>query len=324
MGRDVVQADTREEVRPGAQSAEPTPNPALGVDESGMLRLLWPVMRPKRWHLAALGVVSFLGGMAEASLLVLIANLALAVGGAGDELGDLGTLGIVASPPTMFAAGAALVAVRVTLAITAAHLTAHISARTTRRIRNETFTAYVHASWATQASEEESAVQNLLLHHVDKATTAVLSTSTLISTGLMVVSLTIGAVVVDPAAAALIIACGALLFLVLRPLTTIAKRLSARMIELRLAYVTQSLEAIDLSLEVRSFGVSDAVSSRLEDATGAELRPSYLSQFMSRLVPALYSGAVFVILLSGLLAVYTFFDRQLASLGPSSSSWCGP
>jgi len=285
------------------------------LNDDGLVRVLWPMFRQERWRLVLLGVAAFFGGMAEASLLVLIANLALAVGGVSANTKNLGAFGLRLSIPTVFAVALVLVVVRVALAVLAAHMTAQISAEMTRRIRNETFTAYVGASWAIQASEEESAVQDLLLRHVDKATVAVSSASTLVSSGLMVLAMTIAAVVVDPVAAALIIACGVVLFIALRPLTGISKRLAAMMVPLRLAYVTQSLEAIELSLEIRAFGVSESVSDRLEDTTAAEMPPAYKAQFMTRLVPALYTGSVFLILVLGLLAVYSFFDRQLASLG---------
>ena len=56
----------------------------------------------------------------------------------------------------------------------------------------------------------------------------------------------------------------------IRPLTIVAKRVSARQQQAGLAYGQRSLEAIDMSLEIRSFGVTEQVGETLAEATEAE------------------------------------------------------
>lgn len=274
------------------------------------------LFRGEYTSLAGLSISSFLGGATEAMLLVLIANLALAIG--GDEAGEapLGLFGLSTdSTRTLFFVALGLTALRFVFQYVASRLAARTTSRVTHRIRTETFDDYVHASWELQSSESEAGVQDLLLRHVAKAQAAVLTTAILMTTGFMVMALVGSAFLVDPIASALLIVAGVVLFALLRPLTVTAKRLAKRQVEEGVAYGVQSREAIDLSLEIRAFGVSDAVADRLDAATRAEIAPLYKAQLITRMVAVVYTSAAILILLLALLGLDTFLDRPLASLG---------
>jgi ABC-type multidrug transport system fused ATPase/permease subunit len=214
----------------------------------------------------------------------------------------------------MFVACFALTLLRAALQVLAGHVTASLSALLTTRIREETFADYVRASWAVQSMETESDIQDLLVRHVSKVTSAVQQLATGFATAFSLLALIAGAVAVDPLSAALILVAGGVLFPILKPLSTAAKRVARKQIEAGRRYNAQSLEAVDLSLEIRSFGVNDEVAERLRVATKAEVGPIYVSVLFSRLVTAAYQLAALLILLGGLLAVDTFLDRPLASL----------
>jgi ABC-type multidrug transport system fused ATPase/permease subunit len=263
-----------------------------------------------------LAASSFLAGLAEAALLVVLARLAFSIGGGSALTTGLGPIqAIKLTVRDMFLICFVLTLARAALQIYAGHITARLSALLTTRIRRETFADYVLASWAVQAAETESDVQDLLVRHVSRVTSAV----SVMASGLAIVfslgALIAGAVAVDPLSAALIIVAGAVLFPILKPLSTTAKRVARKQIDAGRRYNAQSLEAVDLSLEIRSFGVGEEVASRLEVATAAEVAPIYTSVLFSRLVQSAYQLAALLILLGGLLAVDTFLDRPLASLG---------
>jgi len=286
------------------------------TDEMRIWRTLRPLFAGEVLRITGLSISSFLAGIAEATLLVVVANLALAISGATEAAGDLGQFGdFDMSIDTMFLVALGLTVARLLLQFMAAHLTAAMSARLTQRIREGTFADYVHASWAVQAAEEEAAIQDLLLRHVGKAQSAVATLSNAISTGFMLVALVVGAFIVDPLSAALIIVTGGALFAALRPLTGYAQRLAKRQLELGLAYGARSREAIDFSVEIRSFGVSEEVAHRLKLATEAEVVPTYRAALVSKMVYAIYTLAAIVIVIGGLFAVHTFLDRELAALG---------
>jgi ATP-binding cassette subfamily B protein len=267
-------------------------------------------------QLAIVSLMSFLGGLAEAALLVLIANLALTIGGQADQATTSGLFSFNSDDTrTLFLLALLLTATRLVFQYIAARVMARTTARLTQSIRSGAFDDYVHASWELQSSESEAAVQDLLLRHVAKAQAALVTTSILLSGMFMVLALVGSAFLVDPVSAALIIVVGLLLFYALRPLTKLSKRLSRRQVASGLIYSEQSREAVDMSLEIRAFGVSDEVSERLDRATSREIAPLYRSQLINRMLAATYSSAAVLILLLALLGLDTFLDRPLASIG---------
>ena len=205
--------------------------------------------------------------------------------------------------------------VRLVFHFIAARVMAKTIARLTQGIRSGAFDDYVHASWELQASESEAAVQDLLLRHVAKAQAALITTSILLTGLFMVLALVGSAFLVDPVSAALIILVGIGLFFALRPLTMLSKRLSRRQQAGGLLYSEQSREAVDMSLEIRAFGVSDQVAERLDRATVGEIAPLYRSVLINRMLTAIYSSSAVLILLLALLGLDTFLDRPLASIG---------
>ena len=281
---------------------------------------MWrPILRLFKGEYPSLIVVSassFVGGLCEATLLVLIANLALTIGGGDVEAGSSGILSFGSMEKrSLFLLALALTFGRLLIQYVSARLAARTIARLTQRIRLQTFDAYVHASWELQAAESEASVQDLLLRHVAKAQAALVTFSLLLGGAFMVLALVGSAFLVDPISAALIIAVGLALFVGLRPLTMRAKGLARRQVEGGLVYSVQSREAVDLSLEIRSFGVNDEISERLDAATRVELAPLYRSQLITRMMGTLYSSAAGLILLVALVGLDTFLERPLASIG---------
>lgn len=285
-------------------------------NETSLLTALRILFRGEYPGLAVVSLMSFLGGLAEASLLVLIANLALTIAGQSDQASTSGLFGFTTDDTrTLFALALALTVIRLLFQFIAARVMARIISTLTQEIRSGTFDDYVHASWELQSSESEAAVQDLLLRHVAKAQAALITTALLVSGLFMVLALVGSAFLVDPFSAAMIIVIGLLLFYTLRPLTILSKRLSQRQVKGGLRYNEQSREAVEMSLEIRAFGVSDEVARRLDRATMGETAPLYRSQLLNRMLSVIYSSSAVLILLLALLGLDTFLDRPLASIG---------
>ncbi|MBX3284077.1 MAG: ABC transporter ATP-binding protein [Actinobacteria bacterium] len=261
-------------------------------------------------------VVAFVGGLCEALVLVVLAKLAFAIGGDDQQLSGLGPLqSIELSVGTYFQVAVVLALARAGFQALAGHLTASVVARSVTRVREGTFLDYAHASWEAQAAYEEAAIQDLLTRHVTRATSVVQSISLAFYMFFTMAALLVSAVVIDPVASVLVVGSGAVLFSILRPLSNIAKRYARLQLEAGRRFAASSLEAISLSLEIRAFGVNEEVARRLAEDTEAEVRPIYVSQFLQRIVLAVYQLFAVTILLVGLYAVYEFLDRPLASLG---------
>jgi ABC-type multidrug transport system fused ATPase/permease subunit len=266
-----------------------------------------------------MALASFAAGITEAALLVIVANLAFTIGSRGDldaiaaGLGPIGS--IQTSVRTSFLIALALCAVRALFSLWSAAIAARLTAVMTSEMRAGTFTDFIAASWAEQSRRSESDVQDLLQRHVNKATNAIGLIAQGIGTACTVVALLASAVLVDPVSAALLVVSGAVLFTAIRPFSNGAKRLARMQIEAGRTYARLALEAIGTSLEVRSFGVSQEVSEQLETASEAEVKPIQRSYLLKQVVTVTYQTATVLLLLSGLLAVYTVVDRPLASLG---------
>lgn len=284
--------------------------------EDGLIAAYRPLFAGEGRSITVLAIVGFIGGVAEAALLVVVAKLAFAIGGDSsltEGLGPVSTLRL--SVPGLFWAAVVLSVVRSGAQAWAAHTSAAMAARRTVILRADTFGDYIRTSWSKQASLDEATVQDLLLRITARMVGAISIASGSLSTVFSLGALLLSAVLVDPVSAALVIVTGAVLFLGLRPLSGLAKRYATMQADAGRKYAQDSMEMIGMSLEVRSFGVSDAAAEKLAASTRAEARPIYATQMLGRLVLTVYQFAAISIVLLGLLAVYTFLDRPLAALG---------
>ena len=264
-------------------------------DEPGLWATYRPFFRGRRASLGLMAGSSFVSGAVESVLLVLVANIALTIGGkAGGGEGIAANLGpldrLDMSVGTIMLVALALGLVRTVFQVLSAATSARLVARLSAEIRAGTFRDYAGAAWAEQSRRSEVDVQDLLIRHVNKATAAVQAVAKAVTTAFVVLALMISAVAVDPFSAVLLVVAGGALFVVIRPLTGWAKSLSRSQLEAGRTYQARSLEALGLSQEIRSFGVSEEVIDRLDAATAAEIRPTeramVLRESVTAVVPA--------------------------------------
>ncbi|MCU1370364.1 MAG: transporter permease [Ilumatobacteraceae bacterium] len=279
-----------------------------------------PLFHGQGPSLVAISVLSFLAGIAEGLLLVMVANIALTIGSNASDAGTIeASLGPLSSLQfsleSSFVIALILAFARFGLQMLTSHISATVTAKLTAEMRAGTFRDYAGASWTEQASHAESDIQDLLLRHVNRVTSSIGVMANAVSYACTLAALIVSAIFIDPVSAVLLAVSGAALFWFIRPLTGVAKRVSRQSQEAGLAYSQRSLEAIGTSLEVRAFGVTEPVTERLAEATAAEIRPTYSGMILRQLVMSLYQGATILLLLGGLFATYTFLDQPLASLG---------
>lgn len=290
------------------------------ADEPSIWSLYSPIFKHSRFSLLLMSGFSFGAGIAEGFLLVMVATIALEVGstssGTTSLTADLGPLsGLDFTLGTSFLLALGLGLVRFAFQMAAANVAGRVTASLTTDIRAGTFADYAHASWAEQSRHDEAEVQDLLVRHVNRVTAAVGVISNAISAACTLVALLVSAVLVDFRSAVLLAIAGSGLFLMIRPLTRIAKRVALRGQEAGTAYSQRSLEAIGASFETRAFGVTDQITEALAEATEREARPTHTTFVLRQLVTSLYQMATILLLLGGLYATYRFVDQPLSSLG---------
>lgn len=292
-----------------------------GIDEKqGLFAVYRPLFRGHGLALVIIASAAFASGIAESALLVIVANAALTIGGDGSAETDLAaSLGPLSafrmSVGTSLLVALALGIVRMGFQLISATVAARVTAKLIAEIRSGTFRDYAAASWAEQSRRKEADVQDLLIRHVNRAASAVAVIAQGVTTAFLVLALLLSAVVVDPAAAIALVICGGVLFALIRPLTQKAKEYARVQLVAGREFGSRSLEALGLSQEIRSFGVSEQVVEELETATAAEVRPTEQSLVLREFVTAAYQFVTILLLLGGLYAVYTLYDRPLGSLG---------
>jgi ABC-type multidrug transport system fused ATPase/permease subunit len=270
--------------------------------------------------MAVMAGSAFASGAVEAVLLVMVANIALTVGGtagAGEgiaaNLGPLDDLNLTVEASLVLALGLAVA--RLAFQLVSAWISARITADLIAEIRGETFADYSAASWEEQSRRREAEVQDLLVRHVNRSISGVSVIARGISTAFLVVALLVSAVLVDPVSAVMLVVAGGLLFVLIRPLSDKAKALIDVQVAAGREYASRSMEALGLSQEIRAFGVEDVVSEQLREVTAAEIEPTRRSIVLREMVTASYQMATILLLLGGLWAVHTLVDRPLAALG---------
>jgi len=292
------------------QAERPEPLSRLGLVE-----VYRPYFAGEARSIGLQAVAAFLGGMAEAVLLVVIARLAFSIGGDASPSVGLGPLDQVhIGIDALFILAVVLGLARFLMQTASAQLGSSQAARLTVRLRAETFHDYALASWAAQSEIDEAAVQDLVIRRVARVAAAIVVVSGSFTIAFGLLALLISAVTIDPLSALLVVGTGAFLFVALRPLSQLAKRYSGRQVTAGLKFASESLEAITVSLEIRAFGVSNEVAERLDRSTREESRAIYLTTFLARFLGAAYQLAAVAIVLVGLYVVYEFLDRPLASL----------
>ena len=244
------------------------PEPATKSPPADATRTLVQSYRPYFAHrlpaLAIMSGASFASGAVESVLLVIVANVALTVGGqagAGEgitaNLGPIDALDLSVEQSLLLAL--LLGAVRMACQLLSASIAGRMSADLIAEVRSGTFRDYAAASWAEQSRRREADVQDLLIRHVSRVSGGISTIARAISTAFLVLALLLSAVAVDPMSAVLLVVSGAGLFAVIRPITTKAKSLSSAQLIAGRDYAARSLQALTISQEIRAFGVSDEV-----------------------------------------------------------------
>ena len=270
------------------------------------------VSRPKA---ALLCGTALLAGFADAGTLLLIVRIAVTLIDSADASTSIGPIGLDLSLTGLFLAAAVLIAVRLVLSATAGWLTADIVGASLGQMRKRTFSRFVEASWATQSTETDGHLQELMTTHVNRIAMS-LSSLTLGVVGLLnFVALLVTALVVNPIASAAGLAGTFLLFVLVRPISRASKRKSRSTAEANLRYVEAVAESVALAEETQVFGTAGALRRRHDALVDEVVTPIFQNQLLNRLLPAINQAAAMALVLLGLVAVNAAGAEGVGSLG---------
>jgi ATP-binding cassette subfamily B protein len=285
-----------------------------------MLRYTWLRLeshfdRPRR-DLITLGSLSAIAGISEAATLALVVMAALVVvqdGVGASEKVDVAGWDLTVASSLWVALTMALVTFSLHFLL-AIH-SAATSSKLLERLRREVLESFGHSSWSRQSAEREGALQDavstlalqssLLSAHVGNAMMAFMSLAALLGV----------AGVVDPLSTAVVLACGALISIALRPMAKLTRQRAASFVAGNARYVESVARLASLSLEMRAFGVQPKAIASLAGASTESARDYRRSRFITRFGSTLYRDVASVLLVGAVWALSGLDSSSASAIG---------
>jgi ABC-type multidrug transport system fused ATPase/permease subunit len=255
-------------------------------------------LRPK---IVAFSLLSLIGGLSQAAVLVLVSELAVAE---VEGKHSIHALGRSLSPTIAIIVSFVALAFFACSTIFGALLSTSVSAQALTMTRTRIVTGFFQSNWSLQSTERLGHIQQLLTMNSTATANAVQNLSSGLQSVLILSGLLGVALAVDPAAAAGVIGIGIVLSLMLRPFNQRSRRANRELSKVTRAMATQMTEYTRLSRDFRLFGVETRVMDRLRrliQDTGHVYRRT---QMLGNIVPILYQSFAlgFVIVAIGVLA----------------------
>ena len=255
----------------------------------------WKRLRPlvggDNLPILTLIAASIASGLAEAGVLVLVADIAAAMVLGDHQLNtSIGPPGLHISVPEALVIALLLGTTRLALQLVVAWLPARIGADVQAKLRHDLFEAFTRASWTIQAEDDEGHLQELITDQIAYATQAVLSLANAIATAAMFIALLFSAFILNAVVAVVVLGSALLLFEALRPIDrrglAAAKDLSQATMD-QAAGVSESVRMA----ETQVFGVGAAqrrlVGTLIEAVRGAFFRYELSARIIQSVYPSL-------------------------------------
>ncbi|WCO65846.1 ABC transporter ATP-binding protein [Iamia majanohamensis] len=293
-------------------SGDADSNAARGNDSARILAVLDRFHPRARRRLVGIGVLSFLAGLSEAAILVLVTGVAVAVNEGRD---DVGLAGVSLSTTLVLVLAGVLLLLGILLTYLLARAIAGVSASASLRARQELLRAFHAASYERKSRDRVASLQEALTTYVDRFTQAFAALATLLAAVLSLSSFAVAALVVNPLTAVALSVVGALLVLILRPATMRTRAAAQRLTHQRRDYAEGATESVLLSRELAVFGVAGEAGERLRRRDAEVADQFYTSRFLAAFTPRLYQGLALALVIVGLLVLTSIEVDDLAAIG---------
>jgi ATP-binding cassette subfamily B protein len=296
-------------------AAKPPP-PASGSPFASRARLI-ALLGDRRRMVLGLAVSSVISGLAEAGMLVILAQIAATiVNKAKHAPFTIAGFHVHATIGTLFVVAFALALVRLVLqAGPLAVLPARIGADVQAKLRMNLFHSFTRASWDVQSRDREGHLQEIMTSQVLQATQGAQQATTLLTASFTFLILMVSALELNAGAAGIVLVAALGLFVVMRPLNRLGVRRARQLSRAQLDYAGGISETVRLAEETQVFGVGGAQRERIDHFIRAARHLYLRTQVVVRLTPNLYQSLMYVLLIGGLAALYAVNRHNVASLG---------
>ena len=281
---------------------------------------MWSQLRPllgdRRGSIAALAISSMLSGFAEAGVLAIVAQVATTLVNGDRRIHlEIGPSHTEVTVGALLTIAFVLAAIRIALQVLVSYFPARIAAEVQGRLRRRMFAAFTHASWDMQSRDREGHLQEIMTSQIMQASLGALQAATLISWLFTFAILVVSALVLNVVAAAIVLTAAIMLFVLMRPINAVGARHARSLSQAQMSYAGGVGEANRVAEETRVFGVAEAQCSRIDRFITAAEGLFFRTQFIARLVPNVYQGLVYIVLVGGLAVMYEAGSSHVASLG---------
>jgi ABC-type multidrug transport system fused ATPase/permease subunit len=265
-----------------------------------------------RLKIVAFTILSLVGGLSQALLLVLISEVAVAnVQGKS----SIHLHGHAVSPTTAILACLVALVLFVVTSVLGTLLSTSVSAEVLSSTRTRVVTGFFRSNWSLQSTERLGHLQQLLTQNSTASANVVGNLSGGLQALLMVAGLLGVALIVNPTAAIAVIGMGIVLSQILRPLNKRTRRNNKELSKTTRAMATQVTEFTRLSRDFRLFGVENRVIERLSSLIEATSQVYRRTAILNNVGPVLYQSFGLGFIIIAIAALGSAGHARLADLG---------
>jgi ATP-binding cassette, subfamily B, bacterial len=266
-----------------------------------------------RWKIVGFTVVSMVGALSQAVLLLVISGIVL-IGIQGKHTFHT-KIGLTLTTSSAIVISIIALVLFCASSLISTFLSTSVSTRVLTKTRERLVTDFFRSSWALQSGERLGHLQQLMGMNSSGTASIVSSLSGGLQALLMVTALLGLAVVVDPVAALAVVLLSAVLLSILRPLRVRTKLANRELSRTTRAMATRVTEYTRLSRDFRLFGVEGRVVNLLhgliEDTGLLARRTSRIGS----IAPILYQTFALGIVIAGIAFLTGGGHQELAKKG---------
>ncbi|MFZ2058428.1 MAG: ABC transporter ATP-binding protein [Acidimicrobiales bacterium] len=262
-------------------------------------------------QLAWLATCSFLSGLAQASLLVLISEFAVNSAQGKNHL-QLRAYSLSISDAMVLSA--ILLVIYSGGSIAAALSSTSMSSKALASARNKFIDSFFRASWSVQSEERLGHIQQLLTVNCQIVGDIATSMAAGLQALLTVVALLGAAFIVNPIAAAIVLVFGISLSSALRPFNSWGRTASIRLSEDSHTMATLVTEYTRLTREFRLFGVEREATAGLQRSNEAAARAFRKTRLVAQLSGVTYQTLALAFVVCALAVVAGHTGRSLGGI----------
>ena len=284
-----------------------------GTSAASGRAMLWKLVSPYKGRMVILAVVSLVSALLEASFIVLLTAIALALVEGQPSVGPVA--GITLSNSGALGAAGVVLLMRVLFSILAVRVSVHLTADVTTHLRRQLSHAYLRTSWEIQHSEPPGRLQELLTAFVGSSTLAVQTITQAMTAGLSLIAFLGSGFLLDPVSTGAVLLMLGVVSIVLLPLRRAIRRRSAREAEARVAFAGSVAEYGALGMEMQTFGAEESFEASIDrltlEASVAQRRTGVLMGIM----PHVYITLAYTAVLAGVAVLSSVQVSNFAVLG---------